>query len=54
MALGTLLVLIVTSQYLLHLNESGFIHQLLRVTLESNDVADNGKEVDYDFMLEAM
>jgi len=30
------------------------IHQVLRVTLESNSAADNGKEVDYDFMLEAM
>ena len=30
------------------------IHQALRVTLESNAAADNGKEVDYDFMLEAM
>ena len=30
------------------------IHEALRVTLESNDAADNGKSVDYDFMLEAM
>ncbi len=30
------------------------IHEALRVTLQSNDAADNGKEVDYDFMLEAM
>jgi len=30
------------------------IHQVLRVTLESDSAADNGKEVDYDFMLEAM
>jgi len=30
------------------------IHEVLRVTLESNAAADNGKEVDYDFMLEAM
>ena len=30
------------------------IHEALRVTLESNDAADNGKAVDYDFMLEAM
>lgn len=30
------------------------IHQALRVTLQSNDAADNGKFVDYDFMLEAM
>jgi hypothetical protein len=30
------------------------IHEALRVTLQSNDAADNGKTVDYDFMLEAM
>lgn len=30
------------------------IHQVLRVTMESNAAADNGKAVDYDFMLEAM
>jgi hypothetical protein len=30
------------------------IHQALRVTLQSSDAADNGKAVDYDFMLEAM
>ncbi len=30
------------------------IHEALRVTLQSNDAADNGKEVDYDFILEAM
>ncbi len=30
------------------------IHETLRVTLQSNDAADNGKSVDYDFMLEAM
>ncbi len=30
------------------------IHQALRVTLESNDVADNGQNVDYDYLLEAM
>ncbi|MEQ4488791.1 MAG: hypothetical protein AAC990_00260 [Dehalococcoides mccartyi] len=30
------------------------IHEALRVTLQSNDAADNGKSVDYDFMLEAM
>jgi len=30
------------------------IHQVLRVTLESDSPADNDKEVDYDFMLEAM
>ncbi len=36
------------------INGSWAIHDELRVTLESNDVADNGKAVDYDFMLEAM
>ncbi len=30
------------------------IHEVLRVTLQSNDMADNGQAVDYDFMLEAM
>jgi hypothetical protein len=30
------------------------IHEALRVTLQSNDVADNGQAVDYDFILEAM
>jgi len=30
------------------------IHQVLRVTLESNNAADNGKAVYYDYMLEAM
>ncbi len=30
------------------------IHEALRVTLQSNDAADNGRAVDYDFMLEAM
>jgi hypothetical protein len=30
------------------------IHQALRVTLQSNDAADNGETVDYDFMLEEM
>ena len=30
------------------------IHQSLRVTLQSNDAADNGKAVDYDYLLEAM
>lgn len=30
------------------------IHEVLRVTLQSNDAADNGKAVDYDYMLEAM
>ena len=30
------------------------IHEVLKVTLQSNDPADNGKSVDYDYMLEAM
>jgi hypothetical protein len=30
------------------------IHEVLRITLQSNDAADNGKAVDYDFTLEAM
>jgi hypothetical protein len=30
------------------------IHEILKVTLQSNDPADNGKSVDYDYMLEAM
>ena len=30
------------------------IHEALRVTLQSNDAADNGKAVDYDYLLEAM
>ena len=30
------------------------IHEVLRVTLQSNDAADNGKSVDYDYMLELM
>jgi hypothetical protein len=30
------------------------IHEVLRVTLQSNNAADNGKAVDYDYLLEAM
>jgi hypothetical protein len=30
------------------------IHEILRVTLQSNNAADNGQAVDYDYMLEAM
>ena len=30
------------------------IHEALRVTLQSNNAADDGKAVDYDYMLEAM
>lgn len=29
------------------------IHEVLRVTLQSNNAADNGQAVDYDYMLEA-
>ena len=36
------------------INGSWAIHDVLRVTLQSNDPTDNGKAVDYDFMLEAM
>ena len=36
------------------INGSWAIHDVLRVTLQSNDAADNGKAVDYDYMLEAM
>jgi hypothetical protein len=30
------------------------IHEVLRVTLQGNNAADDGKSVDYDYMLEAM
>ncbi len=30
------------------------VHDILRITLQSNDAADNGQAVDYDCMLEAM
>ncbi|POZ58504.1 hypothetical protein C1O63_1469 [Dehalococcoides mccartyi] len=36
------------------INGTWALHDVLRVTLESNNVADNGKAVDYDYMLEAM
>ena len=36
------------------INGSWAIHGVLRVTLQSNDAADNGKAVDFDYMLEAM
>jgi hypothetical protein len=35
-------------------NGSVGIHEALRVTLQSNNAADNGQAVDYDYMLEAM
>lgn len=36
------------------INGSWAIHGVLRATLQSNDAADNGKAVDYDYILEAM
>ncbi|MDP4280410.1 MAG: hypothetical protein QQM50_07710 [Dehalococcoides mccartyi] len=36
------------------INGSWAIHNILRATLQSNNAADNGKSVDYDYMLEAM
>lgn len=36
------------------INGSWAIHGVLRVTLQSNNATDNGKAVDYDYMLEAM
>jgi hypothetical protein len=36
------------------INGTWAIHDVLKVTLESNRTADNGKAVDYDYMLEAM
>jgi hypothetical protein len=36
------------------INGTWAIHDVLKVTLQSNRVADNGKAVDYDYMLEAM
>lgn len=30
------------------------IHEVLRVTLQSNNPSDNGKPIDYDYMLEAL
>ena len=36
------------------INGSWAIHEILRVTLQSNDLADNARAVDYDFILEAM
>lgn len=35
-------------------NSTVSIHQILRVTLQSNEASDNGKTVDYDYFLEAM
>ena len=36
------------------INGSWAMHGILRVTVQSNDAADNGKTVDYDYMLEAI
>ena len=36
------------------INGSWAIHGVLRVTLQSNDATDNGKAVEYDYMLETM
>ncbi len=36
------------------INGTWAIHDVLRVTLQSNNAADNGKAVDYDYLLEAM
>jgi len=36
------------------INGSWATHDIIRVTLKSNNAADNGKAVDYDYMLEAM
>ena len=36
------------------INGTWALHDVLRVTLQSNDPNDNGKAVDYDYMLEAM
>jgi len=36
------------------INGTWALHDVLKVTLQSNRIADNGKAVDYDYMLEAM
>ena len=36
------------------INGSWATHDVIRVSLQSNNAADNGKAVDYDYMLEAM
>jgi hypothetical protein len=36
------------------INGTWAIHDVLKVTLQSNRTADNGKAVDYDYLLEAM
>ena len=36
------------------INGTWAVHGVLRITLQSNNAVDNGKAVDYDYMLEAM
>ena len=36
------------------INGTWATHDIIRVTLQSNNAADNGKAVDYDYLLEAM
>ena len=36
------------------INGTWAVHDVLRVTLQSNNVADNGKAVDYDYIMEVM
>jgi len=36
------------------INGTWAAHDIIRVTLQSNNAADNGKSVDYDYLLEAM
>jgi hypothetical protein len=36
------------------INGTWATHDVIRVTVQSNDAADNGKAIDYDYMLEAM
>ncbi len=36
------------------INGTWATHDVIRITLQSNNAADNGKAVDYDYMLEAM
>ena len=42
------------SQGLWIINGTVGIHEALRVTLQSNDAADNGQAIDYDYMMEEM
>jgi hypothetical protein len=36
------------------INGTWATHDVIRVTLQSNNATDNGKAVDYDYLLEAM